>query len=257
MSRRPAILLVSLLGALGPLLARSGVPAAVGAPSATPTAAPASAPTPTVAPAPAPATVAERVATPRRPPAPAPPDPRILVVGDSVLLGARDDVVSRLSGWETTVDAEVGRSTVGGLDVLRRERERIGDLVVVHLGHNDGASRELFRTRIDEVMAELSGVERVVWLDLVEFDAWVAGANEELAAAASRWPNLEIAPWQSVATSDPTYLYSDGIHLPPPGRSAMADLVGETVDSWVASRGPAPRKNHLGPRRPARLTQKG
>ena len=171
--------------------------------------------------------------------APPPPDPRILVVGDSVLLGARDDITARLAGWDVLIDAEVARSTPGGLEVIRRERARVGDFVVVHLGHNDGAAREMFRRRIDDVMSELAGVERVVWLNLAEFDDWVAGANEELVAAASRWPNLEIADWRSVAGSDPSFLYSDGIHLPPPGRHAMASLVGERVDAWVASRGPA------------------
>ncbi len=150
-----------------------------------------------------------------------------------------DDILSRLSGWEVTVDAEVGRSTVGGLEVLQRERARIGDIVVVHLGHNDGASRATFRSRIDAVMDELAGVDRVLWLNLAEFDQWVPATDEELAAAPARWPNLEIVEWRSVAASDPAYLYSDGIHLPPPGRRAMADLIGESVDSWVASRGPA------------------
>ena len=156
-----------------------------------------------------------------------------------MLLGARDDILSRLSGWDVTVDAEVARSTVGGLDAIRSERARIGDLVVVHLGHNDGASRELFRRRIDEVMSELSDVEHVIWLNLAEFDDWVPGANDELAAASARWTNLEIVDWRDVAASDPAYLYSDGLHLPPPGRRAMANLVGERVDAWVGSRGPA------------------
>jgi len=171
--------------------------------------------------------------------APPPPDPRILVVGDSVLLGARDDIVARLAGWNVTVDAEVSRSTVGGLEALRRDRASIGDLVVVHLGHNDGASRELFRRRIDEIMSDLSGVEHVIWLNLAEFDDWVRGANDELAAASARWANLEIADWSSVAASDPAYLYSDGLHLPPPGREAIAGLIGARVDAWAVSRGPA------------------
>lgn len=174
--------------------------------------------------------------------APGPPaDRRILVVGDSVLLGARDAILSRLgaAGYDVHVDAEVSRSTLGGLDVLRRERAGIGDVVIVHLGHNDGASPAVFRARIDAVMGELRDVDRVIWCNLAEFRGWVPAANAELAAAATRWPNLEIADWRSVAASDPAHLYSDGIHLPPPGREALAALVAERVEAWATTRRPS------------------
>lgn len=70
-------------------------------------------------------------------------DPRIVVVGDSVILGARDAMLERLAGWQVTFDARESLSTVGAVDAIDAHRLELGAITVVALGNNDGASPQI------------------------------------------------------------------------------------------------------------------
>lgn len=165
-------------------------------------------------------------------PAP-PPDPRLLVVGDSVILGARDAIATQLPGWQVNVVAAESLSTRAAQLLIAANRPSIGEVVVVGLGNNDGETPDLFSQRIDGVMQSLNGVRRVIWVNLRQFASWVPAANGVLAAAATRWPNLEIADWSGRATPNPGLVYADGLHLRPPGQAAMAELIAEHLDAYV------------------------
>jgi hypothetical protein len=82
----------------------------------------------------------------------------------------------------------------------------------------------------------LEGVPRVIWLDQREFAPGRAEMNAELRAATARYPNLEVVDWNTVVAEHPDFVYSDGIHLTPPGQQGMADLVRARVDAFVAER---------------------
>lgn len=174
--------------------------------------------------------------------APPPPgvDPRIVVIGDSVILGARGAIVGRLAGWSVTFDARESLSTVGAVSVIDQHRAGLGSIVVVALGNNDGATPSILSPRVDAVMQALSGAPRVIWVNLRNFRDWVPAANAVLADAAARWPNLEIADWHALATPRPDLVAGDGIHLGPAGAAAMADLVGRHVDAAAARLAPPP-----------------
>ncbi len=60
--------------------------------------------------------------------------------------------------------------------------------------------------------------------------------NQQLVLAQSRWPNLQIADWNSIATPNPGFVYGDGLHLTPAGQAAMAQLVGQEIGTFVQSR---------------------
>lgn len=166
------------------------------------------------------------------------PGPGPYVLGDSVILGARDALLARLPG--TTVDAHEGLSTLGAPEVVRAA-PAVGPLVVVHLGHNDGPDPAAFAARIDGVMAALeeSGtVERVLWLTQGELDPGRAGMNAELRRAVERWPELRVVDWHPVVEATPGATYADGLHLTPTGAEALAELVLSALEA--AAPGPAP-----------------
>lgn len=118
-----------------------------------------------------------------------------------------------------------------------------------------------FGQRIDAVMQSLPGVRRVIWVNLRRFRVFVPALNVQLAAATTRWPNLEIADWDTRATPDPSLVYADGLHLTPAGQAAMAELIAQHLDAYVRSRtsaststtttvASAPRRQHAGHRSP-------
>src|SRR5690349_4837923 len=127
--------------------------------------------------------------------APAGVDPRVFVIGDSVILGAHDALVGRLAGWQVTFIARESFFTWQAPAAIAAYRPGVGDISVVALGNNDGEDPGLFARHIDEVMAAFGPVRKVLWVNLRQFRPWVPAANAQLAAAATRYPNLEVVDW--------------------------------------------------------------
>jgi lysophospholipase L1-like esterase len=163
---------------------------------------------------------------------------RLSMFGDSVMLGARDQLLGRFPDASVTVDAVENRSLLGAVSVLQAAAP-LGDVVVLDLGYNDADDPAGFRQRIDAAMAVLSAVPKVIWLNQREFKAGRAGMNAELAAATARYGNLDVVDWNAEVTAHPEDVYGDGIHLTPAGQSAMAGLVRQRFDAYAAARTPA------------------
>jgi lysophospholipase L1-like esterase len=167
--------------------------------------------------------------------------------GDSVMLGARDQLLGRFPDASVTVDAVENRSLLGAVSVLQAAQP-LGDVVVLDLGYNDADDPAGFRQRIDNAMAVLSAVPKVIWLNQREFKAGRAGMNAELVAATARYGNLDVVDWNAEVTAHPEDVYGDGIHLTPAGQNAMAGLVRQRFDAYTAARTPTTTTTTTPPR---------
>jgi hypothetical protein len=163
------------------------------------------------------------------------PNLRITMVGDSVLLGARDALLAQFAGQQVSVDAVENRSLLGAISMFQSAGPALGDVVVLDLGYNDSSDPAVFRERIDGAMAALAGVKHVIWLNQHDWGPGRAGMNAELAAAATRYPNLDVADWNAEVAAHPEDVYTDSIHLTPAGQTAMAAMVRSHFDQYVAS----------------------
>jgi hypothetical protein len=134
-----------------------------------------------------------------------------------------------------TVDAVEDRSLLGVIGLFRSAGPALGDVVVLDLGYNDSSDPAVFRGRIDDAMAALAGVRRVIWLNQHDWGPGRAGMNAELAAAASRYANLDVVDWNAEVAAHPDYVYADAIHLTPTGQPAMAAAIRDHFDRYVAS----------------------
>jgi hypothetical protein len=159
----------------------------------------------------------------------------VSMFGDSVMLGAREELLAQFAGQPATVDAVEDRSLLGAIGLFRAAGPTLGDVVVLDLGYNDAPDPAVFRGRIDDAMAALGAVRRVLWLNQHDWGPGRAGMNAELAAAASRYPNLTVIDWNAEVSAHPDEVYADSIHLTPSGQAAMAALVRQHYDQWVAS----------------------
>lgn len=172
-------------------------------------------------------------------PLPAPIPRRLLAVGDSVLMGARDEVEAT-PGWDTTVDALGCRQPTwrgdgcqavdipSGVDALRSARANglLGGVVVIHLGNNGPMSAEQF----DQLMAEVADQRLVFALTLHEPRSFEAGNNAVITGAVQRWPNLRVIDWHAAAQGHPEWFGDgEGIHVNDTGAQALADLIADQL----------------------------
>lgn len=168
-------------------------------------------------------------APPPPPPTSSPPPPlavppsRVLALGDSVMLGAAPQMVSAIPNLE--MDAAVARQVSSGIDLLyqRRDAGALGDVVIIHLGTNGTFSPGQF----DEIMSILSGVQRVVWVNLRVPRDWEAPDNNAIADGVTRYPSAVLVDWYSVANAHPEFFYDDEIHLRPEGADFYANMIAE------------------------------
>ena len=146
----------------------------------------------------------------------------VSAIGDSVMLGAVRGLQKDIKGL-TVVDAEVGLQVYAATDLLkaRRASGQLGDVVVVHLGNNGTFTKGEF----DQIMRILSGVDRVVFVNVSVPRTWEEPNNQVIAEGVERYPNTVLVDWHSASADRPELFYSDGYHLRPKGERIYADLI--------------------------------
>ena len=177
---------------------------------------------------------------------------QLVVVTDSVLLGATPTLVKSLSDWRVTV---VGRSAMmipNAMAALRAQPGAAAPVAVVGLGHNSVWEKDRknfarwaaqFDKSVEDMLALLTqrGTRKIVWLTLRELTPdllpgpevspmvyrewawWFPYANERLRAIKQRHPDMALADWTRVARR-PGVTY-DGIHVNVPGAELMTALL--------------------------------
>jgi hypothetical protein len=141
-------------------------------------------------------------------------------IGDSVMLGAKEELTARGIRVNAVVSRQF-RDAVGiveGLKANGRLRKRI----VIHLGNNgiliDGADCD----RISQV----AGAGRTVYLVNLKIPrSYRKVQNERLAACARRRANTLLLNWYAYSHDHPSWFAADGYHLTALGQSKYASFV--------------------------------
>jgi lysophospholipase L1-like esterase len=153
---------------------------------------------------------------------------RVLALGDSVMEGAAGAIPAALPGREVVVDTAVSRST-GATATAAAGHGTDWDVVVLLVGHNDGASPGVYQPPYRRMLDQFAGVPRVVVLTIHEARPYYAGVNAFLRDEATRRPNLRVADWNDAVNRQPGTTASDGLHLTGPGTALMAKVVSDQV----------------------------
>jgi hypothetical protein len=166
-------------------------------------------------------------------------DPRVFLLGDSVLEATSsayyDTMEPRLErlGWEPTIDADRGRNTAQAERELRRNRDEVGETVVVLIGHNDPPSAGEYRSRLEDLLDEVADVPRVLLLTIREFDEEMAPLNAVVRSMPRRHANVELVDWEGRVADADGALVRDRLHLTERGAQLLANVVAGAL-------GPAP-----------------
>jgi hypothetical protein len=140
------------------------------------------------------------------------------------MLGAAENLAAR----GVIVDAAVSRQMIDYLPTVQQAaaEDRLGDVVVVHLGTNGPFSDET----MGAFFGALRDVPRVIVLTVHAERGYTASNNERILSLPQRYPNVTLIDWNAAVAACPgDCLYDDGIHLPPDGRRYYAQLIFDQV----------------------------
>jgi hypothetical protein len=128
-----------------------------------------------------------------------------------------------------SVFATVSRQWSDGENALSylKAGHALGAEVIVGLGTNSPITDADF----DSMMSVLSGASRVVFVNTHVDRPWENPNNSVLADGASRYPNVVVADWATLAAQHPEWFGPDGTHLAigGPGATALAALVASKL----------------------------
>jgi peptidoglycan/LPS O-acetylase OafA/YrhL len=171
---------------------------------------------------------AEEVATPALRPAKHPP--RIIALGDSVMIGAASNLAARL-GPGFSMNAKVGRQASEFVELvqqLRREGHHPNALII-QMGNNG----PLYGEDMEAIQKATPEVGEVFLINDHAPVSWIDESNHALAEAGEDWPHTTLIDWAAVAAENEDQLW-DGIHLKPAAAGLYARLVNEAVREKVA-----------------------
>jgi hypothetical protein len=205
-----------------------------------------------------------------------PPDPRVTVIGDSILTAVIWNVEPRAIvqqalavRWEVAVCRRLtgescpfeGGEAPNFLDTVAQLGRDLAPTVVVEMGYND--YEDSFAPGVEEAVSALlaGGAKHILWLDLREAEGQLVTMNQVLEDAALRHPELTILHWNALSAGHPEWFQTDGLHLRYEGAMAMASLIHGAIErslvpppAVLPSRLPA---GHAGRRYTAPLRARG
>lgn len=149
----------------------------------------------------------------------------VTAIGDSVLLGARDEVTRLMP--KLTIDAAISRQADGVASRIkaRKAAGQLADVVVIHTGTNGPA----YAATLEPMMRELSDRARVVVVNLHMPDKWMAESNGVISAQVAKHSNARLADWAAASAGHREYFYPDGTHTTPVGSRAYATVIAEVL----------------------------
>lgn len=141
-------------------------------------------------------------------------------IGDSVMLGARDDLVA--VGFR--VNAQVSRQFRDAVGIVKdlKASGKFRRKIVIHLGNNGILVEGSDCDRISSI----AGSRRTVYLVNLKIPrSYRATQNRRLAACVDRHANTVLLDWFHLSRDHPSWFAPDGYHLSSTGRARYASLL--------------------------------
>jgi hypothetical protein len=164
--------------------------------------------------------------------------PSALLIGDSIMDGASDAIAASLPDWSLTIDAEVGRSSSGGVTIAESLVPPVPDVVVVELGVNDH-DPAAFLGNAERIVSGAGGANLLLWVTAHGPESTVSVVNRAIVQTVGSDPTGAVADWDREVPLDE--LSSDGVHLLAGDEGAFADFLAPVLRTWrdaVDGRGP-------------------
>jgi lysophospholipase L1-like esterase len=163
--------------------------------------------------------------------------PTAFMLGDSILDGGQADIVARLSDWNVTVDAVIGRSSSGGITPAESFLTT-PNVVVVELGVND-VDAESFAANAQRILTAVGSAHLVVWVTAHGPEPVTDQVNRAIVTMMGSIPNGAILDWDRLVP--PELLGSDGVHPTSGQEGLLGSFLVPFLQTWrdaASGRGP-------------------
>jgi peptidoglycan/LPS O-acetylase OafA/YrhL len=157
--------------------------------------------------------------------------PRIVMLGDSVMIGAEDDLQKRL-GPGFSMDAKVGRQADEFLAIIEKIKQggHHPQAMVIQWGNNG----PLYSEDMEALRKATTNVGQLFLISDHAPVSWQDESNEAIAEASKLWHDTTEIPWAKAAEEGGESLFWDGIHLTPKGAGVYARLVSKVLHEKIA-----------------------
>jgi lysophospholipase L1-like esterase len=166
-------------------------------------------------------------------------DRSLLLVGDSLSVGAAPYLESALSGYRIRTSHRVGLLSGEVARRVVRSRASLPPVLVVSAGTNDHPTEVPDFARAVSTVLGAAGRRRcVVWPTIVRppvGGTTYAGLNAALGRAARRNGRLVLVDWVGLVQKNPRLLRADGVHATAAGYRARAAAIARAVTTRCPS----------------------
>ena len=152
---------------------------------------------------------------------------RVLVIGDSVTLGAKQAIESTIA--QSFVDAKENRGieTARGILAGYAASGKLPSIIVISLATNQ-------RTITDQILQDIINVggDKHKYILVTAYAGPLQPRdtqNATLKSFAQNHSNVYLADWWEISHDDWSLMYADHIHLNPSGRAVYANLLSNTI----------------------------
>ena len=148
------------------------------------------------------------------------PSDGLWVVGDSVILGIRNELSNRRQVG--LINAHVGRQAPELISVLNKDKSRmVGAPVIVNMGNNN----RLVESEVISIFEAIKDQPQIIVINTAVPRSWKDENNSLIAQVAANYQNVRIVDWNQISEGHPEYFAPDGVHLVPTGISVFVDAV--------------------------------
>jgi peptidoglycan/LPS O-acetylase OafA/YrhL len=155
--------------------------------------------------------------------------PRIIALGDSVMVGAAARMAARL-GPGLSLNAKEGRQASEFVEIVEKLRRRghDPDAMIIQMGNNG----PLYGSEMEAIQKATRGIGELFLVNDHAPVSWIGESNGALAEAAEDWPHTTLVDWADLAAEHEDELW-DGIHLRPSAAALYAQLINAVVREKV------------------------
>jgi lysophospholipase L1-like esterase len=152
----------------------------------------------------------------------------LLVIGDSITVGARDigllPGLLEIGGWNAEIDAEVGVGTTWALQQVE-SRASVPRVVLVELGSNPSPLLNDFENEVHQLIDALiaRGARHIIWIPPEGRDP-TRYAEKDAVIARAASSVVRVSSWPAKLEQNPQW-FGDELHLTEAGYRALAEYM--------------------------------